>query len=149
MNCIMSGMEKKFKIWMERCTYMDWAVLYMRLFAGGMMLFHNIGKMQNYNEIIGSYPSLLYIDNAAVFTIIAIAEVALSVLIIIGIGVRMSALALTLGLVMLILWGGFGIRESDFVWLGMYVFLVVSGGGGYSFDEVVTLRGQKNKPKEQ
>ena len=36
---------------------MDWAVLYMRLFAGGMMFFHNIGKIQDYNEIVTSYLS--------------------------------------------------------------------------------------------
>ena len=35
---------------------MDWAVLYLRLFTGASMLFHNIGKIQNYNEIISSYP---------------------------------------------------------------------------------------------
>ena len=41
---------------------MDWAVLYLRLFTGASMLFHNIGKIQNYNEIISSYPSPLYIN---------------------------------------------------------------------------------------
>ena len=35
---------------------MDWAVLYLRLFLGSIMLFHNIGKIQNYNELISPYP---------------------------------------------------------------------------------------------
>ena len=70
---------------------MDWAVLYLRLFLGSIMLFHNIGKIQNYNELISSYPSLLYIDNNAVFVIATVTEVLFSVLIMMGIWVRLSA----------------------------------------------------------
>lgn len=49
---------------------MDWAVLYMRLFAGGMMFFHNIGKIQDYNEIVNSYPSFAFAGSPAVFVIV-------------------------------------------------------------------------------
>ena len=38
-------MGKRIEDWIGQYRHMDWAVLYMRLFAGGMMLFHNIGKM--------------------------------------------------------------------------------------------------------
>ena len=58
---------------------MDWAVLYLRLFTGASMLFHNIGKIQNYNEIISSYPSPLYINPPAVFVIVTVAEALLAV----------------------------------------------------------------------
>ena len=57
---------------------MDWAVLYLRLFTGASMLFHNIGKIQNYNEIISSYPSPLYINPPAVFVIVTVAEALLA-----------------------------------------------------------------------
>lgn len=113
---------------------MDWAVLYLRLFTGAMMLFHNIGKIQNYNEIISSYPSLLYINPPAVFVIVTITEVLLAVLIIMGLWVRMSALVMSLGILLMFAWGGFGAGEPEFVWLGIYVFLIVSGGGLYAFD---------------
>ena len=49
-------MGKRISDWIEQYRCMDWAVLYLRLFTGAMMLFHNIGKIQNYNEIISSYP---------------------------------------------------------------------------------------------
>ena len=100
---------------------MDWAVLYLRLFTGASMLFHNIGKIQNYNEIISSYPSPLYIN-------------LLAVLIIMGLWVRMSALVMSLGILLMFAWGGFGAGEPEFAWLGIYVFLIVSGGGLYAFD---------------
>lgn len=72
---------------------MDWAVLYLRLFTGASMLFHNIGKIQNYNEIISSYPSPLYINPPAVFVIVTVAEALLAVLIIMvsGCGCRPSS----------------------------------------------------------
>ena len=108
---------------------MDWAVLYLRLFTGASMLFHNIGKIQDYNEIISSYPSPLYINPPAVFVIVTVAEALLAVLIIMGLWVRMSALVMSLGILLMFAWGGFGAGEPEFAWLGIYVFLIVSGGG--------------------
>ena len=70
---------------------MDWAVLYMRLFAGGMMFFHNIGKIQDYNEIVNSYPSFAFAGSPAVFVIVSLVEVVLATLIIMGLWVRASA----------------------------------------------------------
>lgn len=130
-------MGKKLEQWLEQYRCMDWAVLYLRLFTGAAMLFHNIGKMQNYNEIIDSYPSLLYIDPAAVFVIVTVAEVLLSVFIIMGLWVRMSALLMVTGILLAFAWGEFGAGALLFVWLGIYVFLVISGGGLYGFDEVL------------
>ena len=63
---------------------MDWAVLYMRLFAGGMMFFHNIGKIQDYNEIVDSYPSFAFAGSPAVFVIVSLVEVVLATLINMG-----------------------------------------------------------------
>lgn len=131
-------MGKKIDGWIEQFACMDWAVLYMRLFAGGMMLFHNIGKMQSYDEIIGNYPSFLYIQPTAVFVIVSVAEVLLSVLIIMGLWVRMSALVMSLGILAMSAWEEFGIGELRFVWLGIYVFFVVSGGGTYALDALLT-----------
>ena len=100
-------MEKKMTGRIGEYRRMDWAVFYMRLFTGAMMLFHNIGKIQNYNEIIGSYPALLHIEPAAVFVIVTVAEALLAVLIIMGLWVRMSALVMSLGILLMFAWGGF------------------------------------------
>ena len=106
-------MGKRIEDWIGQYRHMDWAVLYMRLFAGGMMLFHNIGKMQDYNEIVNSYPSFASAGSAATFVVVTVAEVMLA-------------------------WGGFGAGELEFVWLGVYVFLIISGGGLYAFDTALT-----------
>ena len=108
-------MGKRIEDWIGQYRHMDWAVLYMRLFAGGMMLFHNIGKMQDYNEIVNSYPSFASAGSAATFVVVTVAEVLL-----------------------MFAWGGFGAGELEFVWLGVYVFLIISGGGLYAFDTALT-----------
>lgn len=137
-------MEKRIGAWIEQYRHMDWAVLYMRLFAGGMMLFHNVGKMQDYNEIVNSYPSFALVGSAAMFVIVTVVEVLLAVAIILGFRVRLSALIMALGILMMFAWGGFGVGELEFVWLGIYVFLIVSGGGLYAFDAALApLRAKK------
>lgn len=137
-------MGTKIQQWIEQYRHMDWAVLYLRLFAGGMMLFHNIGKIQNYNGIVNSYPSLPLVSSAAVFVIATVAEVLFAVLIIMGLWVRMAALLMALGILVAFAWGGFGAGELQFVWLGIYVFFIISGGGLYGFDTALNpVKSQK------
>lgn len=85
-------MEKRIGERIAQCRHMDWAVLYMRLFAGGMMFFHNIGKIQDYNEIVNSYPSFAFAGSPAVFVIVSLVEVVLAALIIMGLWVRASGI---------------------------------------------------------
>lgn len=125
-------MENRIREWIGQYRHMDWAVLYMRLFAGGMMFFHNIGKIQDYNEIVNSYPSFAFLGSAAVFVIASIVEVLLATLIIMGLRVRTAAILMALGILLALLMGYAG--EPAFVWLGIYVFLAISGSGLYAFD---------------
>ena len=80
---------------------------------------------------------------AAVFVIVTVAEALLAVLIIMGLWVRMSALVMSLGILLMFAWGGFGAGEPEFAWLGIYVFLIVSGGGLYAFDAALTPSDRK------
>ena len=50
-------MENKLQTWFKSHEGADWAILYLRLFIGTIILLHNVGKMQAYNEIINYYPS--------------------------------------------------------------------------------------------
>lgn len=140
-------MRRRIEQWIEQYRCLDWAVLYMRLFAGALMIFHNIGKVQAYNEIIGSYPSILFLSGQAVFVFVTVAEVVLAVLIMAGLWVRMAALLLSLGIFMRLMWGGFGDGEKEFVWLGIYVFFILSGGGLYAFDRMTAPAKRTNRTK--
>ena len=127
-----------------QCRHMDWAVLYMRLFAGGMMFFHNIGKIQDYNEIVNSYPSFAFAGSPAVFVIVSLVEVVLATLIIMGLWVRASAIVMAAGILGVLLWGAPGFGTLAFTWLGVYVFLAMSGGGLYAFDTALFPAKRKN-----
>ena len=50
-------MENKLQTWFKSHEGADWAILYLRLFIGTIILLHNVGKMQAYNEIIKYYQS--------------------------------------------------------------------------------------------
>jgi len=87
---------------------------------------------------------LLHIEPAAVFVIVTVVEVLLAVLIIMGLWVRPAAFLMAAGILLMFVWGGFGAGEQEFVWLGVYVFLIISGGGFYGFDTAIAAAGRKS-----
>ena len=60
-------MENKLQTWFKSHKGADWAILYLRLFIGTIILLHNVGKMQAYNEIINYYPSWGIFGSAFIF----------------------------------------------------------------------------------
>lgn len=68
-------MENKLQTWFKSHEGADWAILYLRLFIGTIILLHNVGKMQAYNEIINYYPSWGIFGSAFIFVAIATIEV--------------------------------------------------------------------------
>lgn len=131
-------MANRIDEWIERYRCMDWAVLYLRMFAGGALLLHNIGKIQNYDEAVSSYPALPGIGSASMLVIASIAEVLLAVCVVMGVRVRPAALLLALGTVLRMAQYGLAEAGPSLPWLGIFVFLVISGGGLYAFDGVIS-----------
>lgn len=116
----------------------DWAVLYLRLFLGGVVILYNIGNIQNYNEIIDSYPSLLFLGNTVSFGIVTVAEVVMSLLTMIGFKVRFAAGTIGLGLLTALVYA-LPSENMDrvgllFVLFGTAFALVISGGGFFALD---------------
>ncbi|MEG2365161.1 MAG: DoxX family protein [Alistipes sp.] len=132
-----------------RTNYIDWGVLYLRMVLGMDLLLHNIGKMQDYNEIINSYPSILYMSNATSFVLIMVAEVVMAVLLMLGFWVRFAAATLTIGMLWVTLTLGFPAGGATLLLAAVYFFLVIVGGGVYAFDAVCyPLCKQERKPIE-
>lgn len=136
-------MRRTLREWLEQYRCMDWAVLYL--------LLHNIGKMQQYDRIIDSYPSLPLMDSAATFVAICVAEVLFAVLLMLGLWVRFSAAVMAAGMLISILFlfpsAGFLAAELQFVYMGTYVFLLISGAGAYSFDAALFAK-KPSKPND-
>lgn len=118
--------------------WFDSATLFMRIFVGAMMLTHGIGKLQNYNAIVNSFPDPLGISSAASFTLITLAEVGCSVLIIMGLFTRLATLPLIFGMYVATFLAfpdkSFAEGELSFVYMGIYIMLLISGGGKYALD---------------
>ena len=119
----------------------DIANLYLRLFIGGVVLLHNIGKMQTYNEIIDTFPSLLFDSPTLTFAVFTIAEVAFAMMIMCGLWIRFASFLMALGMFLSIFvvvpTSGMMAGTLQFIYMGIYIFFVIAGGGRYSLDTVL------------
>ena len=117
----------------------DVAILFLRFYIGIVILLHIIGELQTYDNTLLVYPQLLGLDAATSFAIATIIEGLLAALIVLGVATRFAAVIMaiisTLVIIYGIMQGGvFGDVKLYFVYLGIYVTLVISGGGYYSFN---------------
>ena len=107
----------------------DSAIFFMRIFAGVLMLIHGIGKINNYEMLFTTFPDPLGIGSEASL-----------VLLIVGLFVRPAALILAVGMFvasfLAVPGEPFAAHELSFVYMGIYVMLVISGGMRYSLDRV-------------
>lgn len=142
-------MENKLQTWFKSHEGADWAILYLRLFIGTIILLHNVGKMQAYNEIINYYPSWGIFGSAFIFVAIAMIEVLCAISLMLGYKVRLSAAIMAASLLISLLFlfpgKGFGTSELLFVYLGIQVALVISGGGVYSLDALASAKRAKSQ----
>ncbi len=152
-NCRVSGktdcMQRKIKKRLAYCRRLERAIFGLRLFTGCALFVHVIGKLQVYNEIVESYPSILYIDSAASFIIITAIEALLATLLILGFKVRMAAAVLAFGIVLQLFWGSWALMMRNVAWLGISVFFVVAGGGIYSIEYFAGVRQREKRDFKQ
>ena len=123
---------------------MDIALLYLRLFVGGVVLLHNVGKLQTYNEIIEGYPALLFDSPTLTFAVFSILEVAFAMMIMCGLWVRFSSFLMALGMFLSIFvvvpTAGMTAGTLQFIYMGIYIFFVIAGGGRYAMDSLLWQR---------
>lgn len=124
----------------------DVAVLFLRLFIGGVVLLHIIGKLQTYDNVVLTYRHILGFDGATSFAIVTILEGLFAAMIMIGVATRLAASMMIIVSAMAIaealLPGGLPTDHAKlyFVYMGIYMTLVISGGGRFSFQVPVLIR---------
>ena len=117
----------------------DLAILFLRFFIGAVVYLHLIGQMQTYDNVVNHYPQILGFDSATSFAIVAITKATLATMIIVGLFTRFAAswmmviAALSVAEAMMPDAIPTERAKLDFVYMGIYLTLVISGGGYYSF----------------
>ncbi len=129
----------------------DVAILFLRLFIGGVMLLHIVGKMQSYDNILLAYHRILGLDAATSFAVITILEGLFAAMIILGVATRFASammlivVAMSIAEALLNEMPDVAVAKLNFVYMGIYITLLISGGGRYAFNVPNLLR--KNGPK--
>ena len=102
------------------------------------MLLHIIGKMQTYDNLVLTYNSFLGLNSATSLILSIVIEGLLAALIVMGTALRLSAMlmvvATMVSLVETFLTDSLSMMDAkiDFLYLGIYMTLVISGGGVYA-----------------
>ncbi len=126
------------------------AILFLRLFIGAVMLLHIIGKMQTYDNLVLEYPSILGFSPATSLALSMIFQAAFAAMIMIGVATRFVSLAMMiltlLTIVRMMQVDGMTIfvLKINFLYLGIYTTLLISGSGVYGFN--VPRMGDKSVP---
>lgn len=121
--------------------HLDGALLFLRLFAGGMMLTHGWAKLSSFGDLSETFPDPLGVSSTLSLVLILLAEVGGSMLLIFGLMTRLATLPLIFGMLMAIFVihgeDPFAVRELALLYLGMFGILFWSGGGKYAVDEII------------
>ena len=113
--------------------HLDGALLFLRLFIGGMMLSHGWAKLASFSTLSATFPDPLGVGSTLSLLLILFAEVGCSCLLIFGLMTRLA---------FFVIHGAdpFAVRELPLLYLGVYVFLLWGGAGSYSLDEWIRRR---------
>lgn len=121
--------------------HLDGALLFLRLFAGGMMLTHGWAKLSSFGDLSETFPDPLGVSSTLSLVLILLTEVGGSMLLIFGLMTRLATLPLIFGMLMAIFVihgeDPFAVRELALLYLGMFGILFWSGGGKYAVDEII------------
>ena len=120
----------------------DMAILFLRIFIGGVMLLHIVGKLQDYDNYVLGFQSILGLSQATSFAVTILFEGLFAAMIIMGVGTRVASLLMVV-VSAVALWEAFleGMLSADaskleFIYMGIYLTLVISGGGEYALSNL-------------
>lgn len=128
----------------------EMAILFLRVFIGGVMLLHMIGKLQDYDNYVLNFQSIVGLNHATSFALSILFEGLFAVMIIMGVGTRLAAALMAIVMIVSIceaLMQGTvtdGESKLEFIYIGIYITLVISGGGRYAISTMFLNR--KNVP---
>lgn len=127
----------------------DFALLILRLAAGGFMLTHGIGKFEHLfsGEPI-MFPDPMGVGATVSLALVVFAEVLCSIFLIFGIATRLSAIPLLITMLVAAFIvhaeDGFGKQELPLLYAVVYIVLAIAGSGKVSLDRWIFNRLNRN-----
>lgn len=127
--------------------YRHQALLFMRVFISVMMFTSAIGKSQQYYLLEPNYPTLWGIEAGSVMSAITVVEVTCSCLIVMGLLTKPAAWLMAAGmfvsLFVMFPSKSFAQSELQFVYMCIYVYIGLAGGGRYALDGLLLVPRKK------
>lgn len=132
---------------LSQYRHIDRAILFLRLFVGVLITLHIIDKLQIYNFVLTGYPALLFESSTTTFVVFTLLEAVFAVMLILGYGTRFAAFIMALGMFVEIFiiyptLGWLGV-ERQILYIGIYITLVMSGGGRYALEWHIEYKNRK------
>lgn len=121
----------------------DKATLFLRLFIGALLFTQAITKSQDYPLLEGEYPAIWGLTAAEVVSLIGVLEAVAGAMITVGLLTRVVS-----GVMAVVMLAAaffffpsqtFDQGELKVVYAGIYITLIISGGGRYSLDNTLPL----------
>lgn len=128
----------------------DSSALFLRIFAGGMLLSHGIMKIQNYGYMADSFPSVMGMGSEVSLILATLVEVGCSIAIICGFLTRLALIPAAFTMFIAAFFGHGGeFGELPFVYLGIFIALFISGPGMYALDRWMFVPEVKKTERRQ
>lgn len=119
-------------------------ILSLRLLFGGLLMYHGMGKLLNYEALSSTFPDPMGFGNEVSLMLAIFAELFCSILFIAGLLYRLVLLPMifTMGVAFFIIHGGdpFSSKELAFVYFAMFIIMYITGAGRYSVDDIIAKR---------
>jgi len=132
-------------------NYLDAALLTIRIVVASFMLSHGIPKLMMFfsGEPI-KFADPLGVGVVPSLALAVFAEVFCSILILFGIGTRLAVIPLIIFMSVAAfkvhLYDGFAKQELPLLYLLIYILLLITGSGKFSFDNIITMKAEHKTP---
>ena len=123
---------------------MSLLLLALRLLFGGLMLWHGLSKIENFETLVVSFPDPLRLGGRLSLFLVVFVEVICSVGVIVGAFFRVALLPLIFSMcvALFVVHRGqaFAYKELAFIFMIIFLLLLLTGAGRYSLDNIIAVR---------
>lgn len=125
--------------------YIDFALLLLRITAGGFMLTHGMGKfLKLFGDDPIKFADPIGLGVTASIVLVVFSEVLCSIFLILGLATRYSAIPLLITMLVAAFIvhadDSFGEKELALLYTTIYFVIALAGGGKYSIDNYIYKR---------